>query len=135
MDITSRNDIQLLINTFYEKVKKDDTISFIFYDIAKVNWQQHLPIMYDFWETLLLDAASYRKNAMEVHYTLNRKIPLEEKHFQRWLQLFFETVDGLFSGKVATSAKTKAKSIADLMQFKMKQENTGPHISGTGLIT
>ncbi|MGZ8556752.1 MAG: group III truncated hemoglobin [Chitinophagaceae bacterium] len=135
MDITSRNDIQLLINTFYEKVKKDDTISFIFNDIAKVNWEQHLPIMYDFWETLLLDAASYRKNAMEVHYTLNRKIPLEEKHFQRWLQLFFETVDELFSGKVATSAKTKAKSIADLMQFKMKQENTGPHIPGTGLIT
>jgi hemoglobin len=130
MDIQSRIDIELLINTFYDKVKKDDTIGFIFRDIAKVNWEHHLPIMYDFWETLLLDATSYSKNAMEPHYTLNRKVSLEEKHFQRWLQLFFGTVDDLFSGDNATMAKTKARSIAALMQFKMKQENSGLNITG-----
>ncbi len=135
MDIQSRKDIELLINSFYEKVKKDYTIGFIFNDIARVNWEQHLPIMFDFWETLLLDAASYRKNAMEVHYTLNRKISLEEKHFQRWLQLFFETVDELFIGNIATMAKTKAKSIAGLMQYQMKQENIGLNISGNGQIS
>lgn len=130
MDIQSREDIQLLINSFYNKVKKDDTIGFIFNDVAKINWEQHLPIMYDFWETLLLEASSYRKNAMEVHYTLNRKVPLEETHFQRWLQLFSATVDELFSGKIATMAKTKAKSIASLMQFNMKQDNEGLSITG-----
>jgi hemoglobin len=130
MDIQSREHIELLINSFYVKVKKDDTIGFIFNDIAKVNWEQHLPVMYDFWETLLLDATSYRKNAMEVHYILNRRVRLEETHFQRWLKLFSETVDELFSGKTATMAKTKAKSIASLMQFKMKQENNGPSITG-----
>lgn len=135
MDIQSRKDIELLINSFYEKVKKDDTIGFIFNGIARVNWEQHLPIMFDFWETILLDAASYRKNVMEVHYTLNRKISLEEKHFQRWLQLFFETVDELFIGNIATMAKTKAKSIAGLMQYKMKQENIGLNIPGTDLIS
>jgi hemoglobin len=130
MDINSRSDIEVLIINFYEKVKKDDTIGFIFSDIAKVNWEQHLPIMFDFWETLLLDAASYSKNAMEVHYTLNRKVPLEEIHFHRWLKLFSETVDELFSGKFAMMAKTKAKSIAALMQFKMKQDNEGITITG-----
>ena len=135
MDIQSRKDIELLINSFYEKVKKDDTIGFIFNDIAHINWEQHLPIMYDFWETLLLDASSYSKNAMEVHYTLNRKIPLEEKHFQRWLQLFFETVNELFIGNIAAMAKTKAKSIAGLMQYKMKQESIGLNIPGNGLIS
>ncbi|MGK2860792.1 MAG: group III truncated hemoglobin [Chitinophagaceae bacterium] len=125
MDIQSRMDIELLMATFYEKVKKDDIIGYIFNDIAKINWEHHIPIICDFWETLLLNATSYRKNAMAVHYTLNRKIPLEEKHFQRWLQLFFETVDELFTGNIATMAKTKAKSIAALMQFKMKQESTG----------
>jgi hemoglobin len=130
MDIQSREDIELLIKKFYSKVQKDDTIGFIFNDIAKVNWEQHLPVMYDFWETLLLDAASYRKNAMEVHYTLNRKVPLTEIHFQRWLQLFSETTDELFTGKIATMAKTKAKSIASLMQFKMKEENDGLTIKG-----
>ena len=62
---------------------------------------------------------------MEVHYILNRKVPFQEKHFEQWLKLFFETVDQLFSGKTASMAKTKAKSIAALMQFKMKQENEG----------
>ena len=100
MDISSRKDIELLMNTFYDKVKKDDTIGHIFNDIAKVNWEHHIPIICDFWETLLLDAASYRKNAMEVHFTLNRKIPLEEKHFQGWLQLFSETVDELFTAAI-----------------------------------
>ncbi len=125
MDIQSRKDIETLIKSFYDKVKKDDTIGFIFNDIAHINWEQHLPVMYDFWETLLLDAHSYRKNAMEVHYILNRKFPLEEEHFDRWLKIFTETVEALFSGAVATMAITKAKSIASLMQFKMKQDSNG----------
>lgn len=129
MDIQSRIDIELLMVTFYEKVKKDDTIGYIFNDIAKINWEHHIPIICDFWETLLLNASSYSKNAMAVHYTLNRKVPLEEKHFQQWLQLFFETVDDLFSGDIASMAKKKAKSIASLMQFKMKQERNGINIT------
>lgn len=123
MDIQSRSDIELLLNTFYEKVKKDDTIGFIFNDIAKVNWEHHIPIICDFWETLVLDATSYTKNAMQVHYSLNRIVPLEEKHFQRWLQLFSETIDELFSGDIAVQAKSKARSIASLMQFKINQQN------------
>ncbi len=130
MDIGSRSDIELLMAAFYDKVKKDDTIGYIFNDIAKVNWDHHLPIICDFWETLLLDSNSYSRNAMTVHYTLNRKVPLEEKHFERWLQLFFETVDDLFAGEIATMAKKKAKSIGSLMQFKMKQENSGLNITG-----
>jgi len=130
MDIQSRKDIELLINSFYNKVKRDATIGFIFNDIARVNWEQHLPVMYNFWETLLLNATSYRNNAMEVHYSLNRKVPLNETHFQRWLELFSETVDELFSGKIAISAKTKAKSIASLMQYKMKQDNEGSFTTG-----
>lgn len=125
MDIQTRKDIELLMTTFYEKVKKDDTIGYIFNDIARVNWDHHIPIICDFWETLLLDAASYKKNAMAVHYDLNRKVTFEEKHFQRWLFLFNETLDELFSGKITEMARTKAKSIASLMLFRMQQENQG----------
>jgi hemoglobin len=125
MDIQSRTDIELLMNTFYNKVKRDDTIGYIFNDIAKVNWDHHIPIICDFWETILLGATSYRNNAMAIHYTLNRKEPFQQKHFDRWLQLFNETTDELFSGAIATMAKTRAKSIASLMLYKMEQENDG----------
>jgi hemoglobin len=125
MDITTRGDVELLVKSFYDKVTKDETIGPIFNVVAKVDWSKHLPVMFDFWETMLLDAALYKRNAMDVHYQLNRHYPFRDEHFARWLQLFFETVDDLFSGPVADMAKKKAKSIAGLMQFKMKQDESG----------
>ena len=130
MDISSRKDIELLMHEFYEKVRKNETIGPIFNDVAKVNWAHHIPIICDFWETLLLDSASYRNNMMEVHFNLNRKTPLEEVHFQVWLKLFSETVDEQFSGSKAELAKKKARSIAALMQFKIKGGTGGLSISG-----
>lgn len=53
-DILIREDIELLVNTFYDKIKKDDTIGYFFTEIANVDWPTHLPKMYDFWESILL---------------------------------------------------------------------------------
>jgi hemoglobin len=118
-DITTRADIEKLIIRFYEKVKTDDVIGFIFTEVVKMNWPHHIPLIVDFWETILLDNPVYKSNAMEVHYTLNRKVRLEEKHFNKWLKLFVETIDELYVGKVADLAKTRARSIAGMIQFKM----------------
>jgi hemoglobin len=122
-DITSRADIEQLITTFYDAVKKDDTIGFIFTDVANINWKHHIPLIVDFWESILLDNPVYTKNAMEVHYVLNKKMPLQKEHFTKWILLFCNAVDNLFEGKIAALAKTRAKSIAGLMQFKMADIN------------
>ena len=118
-DIETRNDIEKLIIHFYEKVMINPVIGFIFTDVIKIDIAQHIPIIVDFWETILLDNPVYKKNAMEVHYDLNKKIPLQKEHFSEWLLLFCTTVDELFVGKIATLAKTRAKSIAAIMEFKM----------------
>ncbi len=122
-DITSRNDIEKLITHFYEAVKPDPVIGFIFNDVVHLDWEHHIPLIVDFWETILLDNPVYKKNAMEVHYDLNKKIPLQKIHFDTWLTLFTNTVDKLYEGKIATLAKTRAKSIAGVMQFKMEDIN------------
>jgi hemoglobin len=122
-DISSRADIEKLIVLFYEKVKKDTVIGFIFTDVVPINWGHHIPVIVDFWETILLDNPVYKKNAMEVHYDLNKKLPLKKEHFESWLNLFFTTLDELFEGKIAMLAKTRAKSIADVMLFKMSNAN------------
>ena len=122
-DIISREDIERLMLAFYDKVKKDELIGFIFNDIAKVNWEVHVPIIVDFWETLLLDNHVYDKNAMAVHYHLNKLTPLLPEYFERWLSLFTITVDDMFEGKLASTAKSKAMSIGSLMQFKMQEAN------------
>lgn len=119
-DIESRQDIELLVNTFYGKVKEDNLIGYIFQDVAKVNWDLHLPKMYDFWETILFGQKGFKGNPMEVHFKLNMIHPLEAEHFDRWKELFNNVVNELFSGPFATLAKQKAESIAGLMLFKMK---------------
>ncbi len=124
-DITSRADIEKFIGSFYEHVKQDKTIGFIFTEVVDMNWEEHIPIIVDFWETILLDNPVYRNNTMEVHFDLNKKIPLQKEHFKSWLQLFNNAVDNLFEGKIAELAKTRAKSIAGIMLFKMTNTNEG----------
>lgn len=122
-DIITREDINHLIIEFYELVKKDTIIGFIFTDVVTINWDHHIPLIVDFWETILLDNPVYKKNAMEVHYALNKKIHLKTEYFSAWLLLFCTTVDKLFEGKIAALAKTRAKSIAAVMEFKMAGPN------------
>jgi hemoglobin len=122
-DITSRKDIEMFIRQFYEKVKGDKTIGFIFTDVVEMDWPHHIPIIVDFWETVLLDNPIYKKNAMEVHYSLNKKVRLTKEHFERWLLLFANTIDELHEGKIATLAKVRAKGIADVMLLKMNAVN------------
>ena len=122
-DISNRQDIEQLIIGFYEKVKPDATIGFIFTEIVTINWEHHIPVIVDFWEGVLLDNPVYQKNTMEAHYHLNERMPLKKAHFETWLNLFTSTVDELFGGKIADLAKSRAKSIATVMQFKMDNIN------------
>ena len=118
-DIENSKDVEQLINSFYDKVKQDDVIGFIFNDVAKVNWEKHLPVMYDFWESVIFSINTYSGNPMEVHMHLNRRVQLAKEHFERWLKLFTGTVDELFEGKNANIAKEKAISIATIMETKI----------------
>jgi len=123
-DIASRKDIEILVDEFYTKIKKDDLIGFIFSDIARVNWEKHLPIMYDFFENMLFYTGNYTGNPMELHKHINRLFPLTGEHFTRWNLLFNTTVDELFAGKIAELAKQRTKSIAAVMQIKIAGEES-----------
>jgi hemoglobin len=120
-DIEDRHDIQLLIDSFYKKVKVDEVIGFIFTDIAKVNWEKHLPVMYNFWESILFYTGGYAGNPMELHRRLNQLIPLSPEHFKRWTDLFTSTADELFTGEKTELAKQRAISIATMMRVKILQ--------------
>lgn len=125
VDISSRADIEQLVLQFYEKVKADKTIGFIFTEVVQMNWEKHIPVIVDFWETILLDNPVYTKNAMEVHYDLNNRRPLQKAHFDSWVYLFTTTVDELFEGSIAELAKTRARSISAVMLFKMESGKKG----------
>ena len=118
-DISDRNDIILLVDTFYKSVVLNQQIGPVFTDVAKVDWAHHLPKMYDFWESILFGKAIYKGNPMLSHFALNKKTPLQSGQFNIWKNLFFQTVDDLFTGPNAELMKQKAQSIADLMHFKI----------------
>ncbi len=111
-DITTRDDIQLLVDQFYDQVKVDAVIGPIF---GHVDWPHHLPIMYNFWSTMLLGDQSYMGNPFQKHLPL----PLKPEHFQRWLTLFTKTVDDHFAGDKAEEVKMRANSIAGIFQHRM----------------
>ncbi|MNK19513.1 Group 3 truncated hemoglobin ctb [compost metagenome] len=106
--IENREDIQLLVDSFYSKVREDSLIGPIFNDVAKVDWEEHLPKLYNFWADLLLDEDTYRGRPFPPHMRLN----LQPQHFERWLLHFTNTVDEHFTGLKAEEAKGRAMRIA-----------------------
>ncbi len=117
-DIKNRKDVELLVNTFYSKVKEDDVIGFFFNDVAKIDWNHHLPRMYDFWENILFFTGNYNGSPMVIHKELHQKHPMNEAHFTHWLNVFCATVDELFSGEKADCIKERATNIANVLKYK-----------------
>ena len=120
-DIQDRSDIEKMVILFYEKVKQDDLIGYIFNELVKVDWDKHLPVMYDFWEGVIFFTGGYTGNPMITHRKLNHVVNLTPEHFKRWLKLFLATVDENFEGDKAELAKQRAQSIATVMQLKISQ--------------
>ncbi len=117
-DIEARADIDDLMNCFYARAIRDETIGYIFTDVARLDLEHHLPIIGDFWETLLFGTGNYQKherNPLQIHALLNQKSPLSAKHFRRWLEIFRATVDESFAGERAEFIKLRARAIANRM--------------------
>lgn len=119
-DIETREDIELLVNSFYDKVRTNRIIGYIFNDVAAVDWITHLPKMYSFWETILLGKMSFKGNPMSAHIKLSQKTEMNKEHFDQWLQLWNETITENFRGKKATEAIKSGQNIAGLMLFKIE---------------
>lgn len=110
-EIESKADVELLIDTFYQKLVKDEVVSHFF---AHLDLKEHLPRVVQFWSFILLDEAGYSANMMTKHASLN----LDEASFDRWLKLFHETVDQFFTGEKAELAKQRSTLIGWTMKSK-----------------
>ncbi|MES2279149.1 MAG: group III truncated hemoglobin [Bacteroidota bacterium] len=109
------DDVKLLVNGFYDKVRADDLLGPVFNDRIQDRWPQHLEKMYTFWQTTLLGEHTYSGRPFPPHATL----PVGHQHFERWVALFTETVDELFTGEKADEAKWRAGKIAEMFELKV----------------
>lgn len=118
-DIETRADLELLLSGFYKKLLHDAEMKRIFIDVMQIRLAEHLPVIADFWEQVILGTGDYRNNIMQIHLGIHGKTPLLPLHFKTWLETFESVVDGHFSGENAEKAKTRATSIATVMQLKL----------------
>lgn len=118
-DILNRKDIEILVDRFYERVREDHVIGYLFNDVAATNWDIHLPKMYDFWEVILFATGSFKGNPMMVHKELHEKSEMTEAHFNHWFMLFCETVNELYEGENAENIKYSASNIARSLMYKV----------------
>ena len=119
-DITNRTDIDILVKFFYDKLLQDELLKTIFREIVLFHLGSHLVTIADFWDSILLDADNYRGNVTEKHFEVDKQFQLSKAEFDRWLLHWNAAIDELFTGEKAEMAKFRAKSIADIMQYKLE---------------
>ena len=115
-DIEGLDDIKLLVNTFYDKIRADDFLAPIFNERIKDRWSQHLEKMYTFWQTVLLGEHTYYSSPFPPH----AKLPVDHAHFQQWIVLFTQTIVELFSGAKADEALWRANKMAQMFEMKIE---------------
>ncbi len=115
-DITNIGDIQLMVDTFYSNIRKDELLGTIFEEKIGNRWPEHLEKMYRFWQTILLEEHTYSGSPFPPH----KQLPVEKQHFNRWMEIFTETVDSLFTGPLAEEAKLRGQNMAEMFNYKIE---------------
>ena len=108
--IKNRADIENLVNSFYSKILGPIFNSHIPNDM----WKVHLDKLSDFWETNLFGVAKFKGSPTQKHINVDKNLNygIEQKHFGKWLELWFETIDDLFTGEYADKAKDSARKMS-----------------------
>lgn len=121
-DIATRQDIEVLVHTFYGKVMEHPGIG-PFFNQTIEDWEEHLHKLTDFWETNLFFIKAYKGNPLRAHLEVDKGFGhhIEQAHFEQWLEIWFNTIDHLYYGTNADLAKERARSMAHIMFIRIYQ--------------
>ena len=111
-------DIKVFVDQFYGSVQTDALIGPVFME-AIADWGPHLEKMYAFWNAALFGVPGFRGNPFAKHAPLK----IGQAHFERWLELFYATIDERFEGDVAEDAKKRAELMASMFLIRLQQLN------------
>jgi hemoglobin len=122
-DIADRAQLLVLLEDFYRRAFTDPLLGKVFVEIARMNLDEHLPTIADFWETVLFRTGSYRRNALRPHQRLHVLAGLTPAHFERWLALWAATIDDRHRGPKAELAKRQGTRMAYAMCHSITGED------------
>ncbi|MCB1272697.1 MAG: group III truncated hemoglobin [Microthrixaceae bacterium] len=111
-DLDSEAEIAEMVRRFYQDVAQDDLLGPVFEDVAEVDWGEHLPKLTAFWCRALLGLEGYSGNPFRAHARIHARSEFTGAHFQRWLDLFTDTVMSGWEGPIADRALELAHNVA-----------------------
>ena len=119
-ELKDRAGVSTLVRSFYAKVRKDELLGPVF-NAQIEHWEAHLEHLTDFWESNLFFKKTYSGDPIGKHIGVDRKMesPMEAKHFGVWLNLWYQTIDELFSGETAQIAKNRARNMGTFIHLKV----------------
>lgn len=104
--------IDRVVEAFYARVQTDALIGPIFADRLE-DWGPHLSQMKRFWSSVVLSSGVYQGRPMPKHLPL----PIDARHFDRWLALFQDTVSDLCPPQAAAVLMERARRIAESLEL------------------
>lgn len=122
-DISTRNDIQFLVLTFYQHVHADPLLAPVFV-MPEEQFKHHVTRTVNFWENWLFQTGAYDGGMMWVHIQKHQEHPMTKDHFEHWLAWWFHSVNTHFAGPHADFVKEKALEIGNLMLNRLHREPT-----------
>jgi hemoglobin len=114
-DLDDRASIEEMVRTFYRRAAMDDVLGPVF-RAAHVDWSVHVPTLIDFWAWQLLGERGYEGNPLTAHRPAHVSTPFGTGHYERWLEIFDDTVDESFRGPRALAAKQRARKMAHALR-------------------
>ncbi len=118
--------IARLVDCFYAKVRKDPALGEVFETaIAADEWPEHLATMQRFWSSVVLASGRYSGNPVAVHRAVRG---LDRSMFARWLALFGQTAEELFTPEIAAVFVGKAQRIAMSLQLALFHRLDAPPV-------
>lgn len=104
--------IERLVRAFYVKVRADPLLGPVFAERI-ADWEPHLRRMSAFWSSVALMSGRYHGRPMEKHLPL----PVDGRHFDRWLAFFEETARELCPPAAAEHFVERARRIAESLEL------------------
>ncbi|MBV6655620.1 MAG: group III truncated hemoglobin [Mameliella sp.] len=117
-DIENREDIKVFVDGLYKRLLEDHALRPFFLEVANLHLAEHLPVIYDFWESVLFQTGNYQGGTLQKHLALHMDRPLEARHFELWLSHFYDSINEHFEGQKTEEAKQKARSISAVIRIK-----------------
>ncbi len=121
-DITTRKDVFLLVSTFYDKIRKDAEIGFVFNETI-TDWSEHIEKLTDFWENIIFNNKKYFGNPIHTHLLVDEHFNyvITPNLFGIWLNYWFETLNENFSGKNVELIKERARKMSSILMINLFQ--------------